>query len=124
MIFKQKEKPKENNKSDCICCETVLERKIKHTKSIVGEKLYDTEKSILISWTQDNRLLFATEKGNYFSCDTDCYNYITCEENKTINVHETIYTDIRPETTEYAKENIGRYKPDKYIELFGEVEEA
>lgn len=68
--------------------------------------------------------MFVTEKGNYFSCDESYNNYIFPEADAIIDVHEIIYADIRPETAEYAKENIGKYAPDKYIELFGEVEEA
>lgn len=126
MFHKSKANLAINKESDCanVCCQNVIERRIKHTKSIVCGKLYDTEKSTLISLTQDGRLLFITAKGNYFSCGEEHSNYIVPEENKILNIHEFIYTDIRPETAEYAKENIGRYVPEKYIELFGEVEEA
>lgn len=46
------------------------------------------------------------------------------EENKTYSISETVYHEIRPEPLEYAMSNIGKYQPEKYIELFGEVEEA
>lgn len=124
MFWNKKETPKEQTKSnDCrgvVYSSRELRRETRHTRSIVYDKLYDTEKSKLLSQTQDNRFLFITEKGNYFSCD----NYIFVETNVVVDVCEIIYTDIRPETAEYAKENVGRYAPDKYIELFGEVEEA
>lgn len=101
-----------------------LRREIKHIRCIVDGKLYDTEKSDMIFQTRDNRLLFMTQKGNFFSCDTEYDNYIRLEADKTLEVYTIKFIDIKQETTEYAKENIGRYAPDKYIELFGEVEEA
>lgn len=70
------------------------------------------------------RLLFATKKGNYFSCTTESDNYISSGEDGICQVCEIIYSDIRPESIEVVKDSIGRYSPEKYIELFGEVEEA
>lgn len=39
-------------------------------------------------------------------------------------VSKSFYCDIRPETVESVKDIIGASDPPKYIELFGEVEEA
>lgn len=93
--------------------------KITHSKSIIDGKLYDTENAKLLCF-KDDRFLFKTPKGNYFSCkagDEHC-------ENEGRFVWEIVYYDIRPENIEDAKETIGRYDADRYIELFGEPEEA
>lgn len=124
-IGKQKPFKELQSKDDWICHEDVTsDRKIRHAKSIICGKLYNTEKSEMVSCTQDKRVLFMTKRGNYFSCTKYHDNYTMHEGNKAIAVHEISYADIRPETEEYARENIGRYNPEKYIELFGEVEEA
>lgn len=124
-IGKQKPFKELQSKDDWMCLEDVtFDRKIKHAKSIICGKLYNTEKSEIVSCTQDKRVLFMTEKGNYFSCSEYHNNYTMHEGNKAIAVREISYADIRPESAEYARENIGRYVPEKYIELFGEVEEA
>lgn len=102
----------------------MFKRTLRHTKSIVDGKLYDTEKATKVSEMNGGRLLFVTEKGNYFSCTTECDNYISSSEDGICQVHEIIYSDIRPESIEGAKDSIGRCKPEKYVELFGEVEEA
>lgn len=107
-----------------VCDMPILKRITRHAKTIIDNKLYDTEKAEFISPTVDNRILFVTKKGNYFSCDTSDYHYTECEEDKIFNVSETVYHDIRAEPIEYAMSNIGKYQPEKYIELFGEVEEA
>lgn len=119
----QKEDYKKSNDVS-VCMATTLKRRLKHTKSIVGGKLYDTEKATKISGTPDGRLLFVTEKGNYFSCITEHDEYISSEKDGIFQVYEIVYADIRPETLEYAMQSIGKYQPEKYIELFGEVEEA
>ena len=116
----QSKNPKEESTTTVMS--TVLKRELKHTKSILNRKLYDTEKSTKICQTKDHRLLFTTPNGNYFSCDTEYGNY--CGKDAIYQVSAIIYSDIRPETEQYAKENIGAYDVDKYIELFGEVEEA
>lgn len=120
---KQENEPEADN-SFPVCDILILKRKTRHAKTIIDNKLYDTEKAELISPTADNRILFVTKKGNYFSCKETFYDYTEREENKTYSVSETVYFDIRPEPLEYAMSNIGKYEPEKYIELFGEVEEA
>lgn len=131
MLWKKKEIQKEKQedeleKDDAFssCNTTILKRKTRHAKTIIENKLYDTEKAEIISSTEDCRILFVTKKGNYFSCKTTDYDYMENEENKTYHIFETVYHDIRPELLEYAMSNIGKYEPEKYIELFGEVEEA
>jgi len=120
---KKEGETEEENKS--FQCELpILKRRTRHAKTIINNKLYDTEKAEFISPTEDYRILFVTKKGNYFSCQTTDYDYMEYEKNKTYSIFETAYRDIRPETIEYAMSNIGRYQPEKYIELFGEVEEA
>lgn len=124
-IGKQKPFKELQNKDDWMCYDDVtFDRKTRHAKSIICGKLYNTEKSEIVSCTQDKRVLFMTEKRNYFSCIADYNDYTMFENNKLVQICETTYTDIRPELAEYARENIGRYNPEKYIELFGDVEEA
>lgn len=94
------------------------------SKAIINNKMYDTEKAELvvayrrrvdmgpvmsgsdIHWTpMHDCLLYKTAKGNYFEHDGD--------------------TDaITPRDEKWARDLIRRLYPDKYIELFGEVEEA
>lgn len=132
MFWKKREKQIESKrKEDCeqgncisVRAVTTLRRTLRHAKSITDGKLYDTEKSTKISEMNGGRLLFVTEKGNYFSCTTECDNYISSGEDGICQVHEIIYSDIRPESIDGAKDSTGRYNPEKYIELFGEVEEA
>lgn len=120
----EKENEQEMGNNSFSCEMPILKRKTRHAKTIIDNKLYDTEKAEFISPTEDHRILLVTKKGNYFSCDATDYDYMEREENKTYNTFETVYYDIRPEPLEYAMSNIGKYQPEKYIELFGEVEEA
>lgn len=115
------EEPKRDSST---CSIPLLKRETTHVKTIIGGKLYDTEKAERLSGTEDNRTLFATRKGNYFSCEHMYYNYTKHEEGQIFDTSVTSFSDIRPESLEYAMTNIGRYNPEKYIELFGEVEEA
>lgn len=131
MFWKKKEVQKEKKESEIeeenkslYCKLPILKRKTMHTKTIIDNKLYDTEKAEFISPTEDHRALFITKKGNYFSCQTESYGYMKHEENDTYSISETAYHDIKPEPIEYAMSNIGKYQPEKYIEMFGEVEEA
>lgn len=133
MFWKKKKTPKEPSKNECEheyesnsadYATRVLKRETEHAKVIIDGKLYDTEKAIIISATTDNRLLFVTKKGNYFSCATHDYNYAEAGENEIFYISVIAYSDIRPEPIEYVMSNIGKYEPEKYIELFGEVEEA
>lgn len=98
----------------------IVKRETHHAKSIIDGKLYDTEKSERLSYFKDDRVLFRTQKGSYFSCkreDGEC-------QNTKFHVHYIDYYDIRPENIEDAKETIGKYDVDRYIELFGKPEEA
>ncbi len=74
-------------------------------KKIVDGLVYDTDKSELI-YTDliKNRELYKTKKGRYFML------YATGE--------------IAPKTEESVMEYLAEHDVDKYIELFGEVEEA
>lgn len=74
-------------------------------KKIVNGKLYDTSTSEEIyvdEWS--NRHIFKTQKGNYF----------------------LLYGngEIVPKTEDEIKEYLGEHDVEKYIELFGEVEDA
>lgn len=94
------------------------------SKAIINDKLYDTEKAEAVvsfqrrvdmgevlsgsklHWTPlHNFILYKTAKGNYFEHDEDT-------------------GEITPRDEKWAKDLIRRLYPDKYIELFGEVEEA
>ena len=74
-------------------------------KKIINNLLYDTELSELVYHDEvKNRRWYKTPKGNYFVF------YGTGE--------------ITPKTEENVKEYLGRNNVDKYIELFGEPQEA
>lgn len=74
-------------------------------KKIINNLLYDTELSELIYHDEvKNRRWYRTPNGNYFVF------YATGE--------------ITPKTEESVKEYLGRNNVDKYIELFGEPQEA
>lgn len=94
------------------------------SKAIIDGKLYDTEKAeavvtfrrrvdegpvlsgSTIHWTpMHDFTLYKTAKGNYFE-------------------HDQANGTIVPRDKGWAKDLIRRLYPDKYIELFGEVEEA
>lgn len=102
-----------------------LKRTTKHSKSIIRGKLYDTSTAEAILWFSPNfgesRCLFKTLKGNYFSAETENHSYI---DDVGDSVAELAYTDIQPETPERAQEIIGRYDPEKYMDMFGFVEDA
>lgn len=76
-------------------------------KKIIDGLLYDTDKAELIFQEDKFRkrnLYFKTEKGNYF----------------------VVYSgkEIRPISEEEFKEILGEADPDKYIELFDNVDNA
>ncbi len=98
----------------------IFKREIWHIKSTIDGKLYDTGKSELLSYFKNDRFLFKTQKGNYFSCK------VQNESCRTIDSYLStiVYYDIRPKNIENAKKVIGKYDVDRYIELFGEPEEA
>ena len=74
-------------------------------RKIVNGLVYDTEKSELIHTDfVKNRRLFRTKKGRFFML------YAT--------------GDITPKTDEAAMDYLAEHDVDKYMELFGEVEEA
>lgn len=113
--------PTENKESvDTTNIGTIQKRIIKHAKSVVGGKLYDTETAEYIAKLEDGRILFETQFGNYFTCRSMVDDYRGVDSYVCVDV----YGDIKPETREFAKEIIGRCDVEKYIELFGEPEQA
>lgn len=98
---------------------------ITHAKAIIDGKLYDTEKSKKISYAGVGRELHITKNGNYFSCSVQ-YDVRTCGDSagNKFTEHYTEFGKIRAESIESAKVLIGKYNPEKYIEIFGDVEEA
>lgn len=105
---------------DTVIRGTLPKRIIKHKKSVVDGKLYDTETAEYITSIEDGRILFETPFGNYFTCRSLVDDYKGVDSYTYIDV----YGDIKPETREFAKEVIGRCNVEKYIELFGEPEQA
>lgn len=97
-----------------------LKREVVHTKAIVDGKLYDTKTAENMGWFGNERVLFRTTKGNYFTCLISYDHY----ETGGYRINEIAYHDIEPETEENAKAAIGKYNVEKYIELFGEPEQA
>lgn len=74
-------------------------------KRVIDNLLYDTDVSELI-YTEEgtNRKLYKTPNGNFFTL------YPTGE--------------IQPKSLDATKDYLGRYDVEKYIELFGQPEEA
>lgn len=105
-------------------CFTVHKRRIKNSKFIVDGKLYDTKKSKILCCTEDDRILFVTPKGNYFTCKSVDSEYSEIENGTIQHIFEVNYYGIRIETEDYVKYNLGIYDYEMYIELFGAVEEA
>ena len=80
-------------------------RKVNDLKKIVDEKLYDTDTADLIHTDITNRRrYYRTRKGAFFVL------YATGE--------------IQPKTERSMKDLLGSADPEKYIEIFGKVEEA
>jgi len=74
-------------------------------QKIVDGLLYDTETATQVYFDEvNNRRLFMTDKGNFF----------------------TFYGngEIVPKNRDSVKEYLGKYDVNKYIEIFGNVEEA
>ena len=74
-------------------------------KKIINGKMYDTDTSDEIYLDEmNNRRIFQTKKGNYF----------------------LLYPngELVPKTEDEIKELLGNNDTNKYIELFGKVEEA
>lgn len=102
---------------------------VQHTRKIIDGKLYDTEKSDRICNCGMKSALFKTKSGNYFRCAVTLPYYY---ENKDflsdiiqpVKNKRVIYHSITPITEEEVKNYLGCWDVEKYIELFGEVEEA
>lgn len=74
-------------------------------KKIINGKMYDTDTSEEIYLNENNnKRIFKTKKGNYFLMYAN--------------------GEVVPKTEDEVKELLGLYDTDKYIELFGNVEEA
>lgn len=102
-----------------------LKRDIVHAKAIIDGKLYDTEKAEAVTVFTDNSnnftTLFQTKNGNYFLAVSGYRKYL----DDMLFIHEEYgYHSIQAVTQVEAKRIVGLHEPDKYIELFGEVEEA
>lgn len=72
---------------------------------VIDNLLYDTETATVIHIEEDTkRVLYQTPNGNFFM----------------------FYPigEIRPKTEESTKDYLGKYNIPKYIELFGEPQEA
>lgn len=122
MFWRKKTDTEQLNTEKEMQRDTILTFKteVHHAKAVIDGKLYDTEKSEYMAVFENNRILFKTANGNYFSCAVQHSIGITESE----RILCTDYFDIRPESIEGAKNAIGKYNVDKYIELFGEPELA
>lgn len=78
-------------------------------RAILNEKLYDTEKSENVA-TFERLAVYKTKNGTLFMVNTGIPG-VYLESMHSIEQDE-------------IKRFIGEHYPDKYIELFGEVEEA
>lgn len=97
----------------------------KHTFSIINGKLYSTKTAEVLVFFLDSlenlHGLFKTIRGRYFSVSIKQKTSI--RENGDVAI-ELTYTDIQPLNQEHAQEIIGRYDPEKYMDMFGFVEDA
>lgn len=104
-----------------------LGTKTRQCKQIVNGLLYDTQKATQVAWG-----IFVTNSGRYFKVDVKeeneyeySHEYVEDKFEQIQNCTKLfIYSNIQPLTEEEAKAIIGLEEVDKYIELFGEVEEA
>ena len=72
---------------------------------VIDDLLYDTDTAMIIHMEErPKRVLYQTSNGNFFMF------YATGE--------------IVPKTEESTKDYLGKYNVEKYIELFGQPEEA
>lgn len=75
-------------------------------RKIVGGKMYDTDKATVVyDWRGMDRVLYVTAKGNYF-------------------MYYAGTGKIEPWSEDQVKNFLAEHDADKYVELFGEVEEA
>lgn len=123
--IKKKEETSEQNKKT-ICKDDT----INHKKIIINDKLYDTENARFLGVVEkydlrNSKVLFETKNGRYFYCDRHRKLSSTEEtEEEIIYNIETSYNYIKPVLLENIREWLGEHDIEKYIELFGEVEEA
>lgn len=96
-----------------------IRRETEHTSAIIDGKLYRTNDAEIIGY-QGNKIYFRTLKGNYFSAFSQNYE---CQIS-TMFFCRLYYYGISVETEDKAKEVLGLMNIDRYIELFGHVEEA
>lgn len=82
-------------------------------KFIENGKLYDTEKSEFLCNFRNFGEIWRTENGTLFVISSTGWED---QENRQIMIFST--------DQEYIKEELGKADAEKYIELFGEVEEA
>ena len=72
---------------------------------VVNGLLYDTKNAIVVHTDQNNnRVLYVTENNNFFMLYPN--------------------GEIVPKTEQSTKDYLGKYNVKKYIELFGEPQEA
>ena len=101
------------------------ENKPTHCKSIIDGLLYDTSTSELLC-KSDRYAYFKTKNGRYFCCDDKNLHdrYYDINEECWIYDFQEIYASISPISESEVKQKVGIYNVEKYIELFGEPEEA
>ena len=102
-----------------------IENKTIHCKSIIDGLLYDTLTSELLC-KSGGCAYFKTKNGRYFCCDYKNLNsrYYDINEECWKYDSEEIYASINPISESEVRQKIGIYNVEKYIELFGEPEEA
>lgn len=96
-----------------------------HRRAIINGLLYDTEKSEeIMRYTDDDCILhaiFETPNGAMFQARVEQCHVI---DNYLNIISDSAYTHIQPLSELEYRDILGRYKIDKYIELFGEAQEA
>lgn len=95
-------------------------RETNHSSAIICGKLYRTNNAEVIG-EQNGRKYFMTLRRNFFSAKCEFEDYQDAYGDAHIIA---IYSDIRMESVEKAKEILGFTDVKRYCEVFGQVEEA
>lgn len=101
---------------------------VEHCKAIINNKLYDTEKAkrlgIIDRSITNVTVLFKTPNNSFFTCEQFTEQMRKDNDKIAYIISNVRYSHIRPTTEDRIKNWLGENNVDKYVELFGEVEEA
>lgn len=96
-------------------------KEIRHCRAIIDGLLYNTETAIEFVGLEK---CYVTPNKRFFKVDIETYDEFSYHDGIKIQTTVYQYCNIRPFNREELREYLGKYDVDKYIEIFGEVEEA